>query len=119
MSALSLFRNVCQGVSSIAVRTMYHMTTKQCTSNLTNTFSNKIALGNLLQPFVPMYNITCGLKMKTVLHRRCLKCRVIWKEDRKYIICKAHPRHNQVERKKKPYNTWMLTFASQKRERDW
>nr|XP_033321123.1 uncharacterized protein LOC117217549 [Megalopta genalis] len=130
MSALPLLRKIHQSMGSIgpqvlsasptiATRTMHYMNVKQSTSILTNIFSNKINSGSLLLPFVPIYNITCGLKMKTILHRRCRKCYEVWKNDRKYIICKEHPRHNQVERKPQPYKLWKLSSVSQKPKRDW
>ncbi|XP_076222289.1 mitochondrial ribosomal protein L36 [Nomia melanderi] len=131
MSGFSMFKTICQGIrfiapkifsvesTAIAARTMYHMSTKQSVNNLPNVFNNKIASGNLLQTIVPMYNVVCGLKMKTILHRRCRKCLFKWINGRLYVKCKAHPRHNQVQRQKKPKNTWILTFASQKPIRDW
>ncbi|KZC13507.1 hypothetical protein WN55_05058 [Dufourea novaeangliae] len=82
-------------------------------------YSNNISSKTLLQTIVPMYNITCNMKTKTVLHRRCKYCVLHWKEGVKYVKCKVSPRHNQVQRMKQPRNTWILTFASQKPIRDW
>ncbi|XP_076172638.1 mitochondrial ribosomal protein L36 [Ptiloglossa arizonensis] len=127
----SVFKTICRTISSvdtkilsvkplpnIANRTM-HMCHRQYLNDAASIHTNKISSMHILQPFVPLYNHICGLKMKTVLHRRCKSCIEMWKNDRKYIKCKAHPRHNQVQRKKQPYNTWILTFASQKPQRDW
>lgn len=127
----SLFRTACQRVGSIAPkiplmepfariinRNMHHMCNKQYSPNLSNMYTNKIS-SPLLQPSLPMLNFMCGLKMKTVLKRRCRSCLLMWKNGRKYIICKAKPKHNQVERKKKEYNTWILTHATQSKFREW
>ncbi|OAD58512.1 hypothetical protein WN48_11244 [Eufriesea mexicana] len=91
---------------------MHYICNEQYTNNLSSTCTNKIT-SILLQPALPMYNVTCGLKMKTILKRRCKSCLLITKNDRKYILCKERPRHNQVERKKSEYKTWILTHATQ------
>lgn len=129
MNISSLFRRVCQNIGSVIPRMpvepvtntinrkMHYICNRSNLCNLSNT--NKINTPTLLQPSLLMYNLTCGLKMKTVLQRRCKSCLLMWKNDRKYIICKDRPRHNQVQRKKKSYNTWILTHATQGRVREW
>lgn len=132
MNISPLFRTMYQTVGSIAPRIMpvksltsminrnvHHMCNGQYLHHLSSICLNKASSMGLLQPSVPLYNLACGLKMKTVLHRRCKSCLLLWKNDRKYIICKKHPRHNQVERKKQPYKTWILTSVSQKPIREW
>ncbi|XP_076238243.1 mitochondrial ribosomal protein L36 [Calliopsis andreniformis] len=132
MNVSRLFRTVYQTISfidqrissmkpstNIFNRNIHNLCNRQYLNNVPSICTNKVDLLGLLQPYVPMYNPTCSFKMKTVLHRRCKSCLLLWKNDRKYVICKAHPRHNQVERKKQPYKTWILTFANQKPIRDW
>lgn len=128
MNIFTLFRTTYQTVGFIAPKVssvesftryinnnIYHTCNKQY-SNLSS--MNKIT-SKLLQPLLPIYNFTCGLKTKTILHRRCRHCLLMWKNDRKYIMCKAKPRHNQVERVKKEKNTWILTHATQSKIREW
>lgn len=125
MNVSPLFRTVYQTINFIAARITWmtpcrninSMCIRECLHSWSGT--TKLRSSGLLQPSIPMYNSTCGLKMKTVLHRRCKHCIVFWKEDRKYIMCKEHPRHNQVQRKKLPYKTWILTHACQKPVREW
>ncbi|CAL7939790.1 unnamed protein product [Xylocopa violacea] len=131
MNASSLFKTVCQTLVSLAPkmsliepctrvinRNMHYMCNKQYSYNLSNVCTNKTS-STLLQPLLPMYNFACGLKMKTILKRRCKSCIICWKNDRKYVICKEKPRHNQVERKKEACSTWILTSASQSKVREW
>ncbi|KOC60398.1 54S ribosomal protein c83.06c, mitochondrial [Habropoda laboriosa] len=131
MNISSLFRIACHTVGSIAPkvppvesltriinRNMHYICNKQNSYSLPNMCTNQIS-SVLLQPSLPTYNLTSGFKMKTILHRRCHKCLRMWKNDRQYIICKEHPRHNQVQRKKHDYKTWILTFASQSKVREW
>lgn len=126
-----LFKTACQTVGSIAPklfavepfariinRNIHHMCSKQYSYSLSNIYT-KQSCSALLQPSSTTYNLTCGLKMKTILHRRCRSCIVLWRNDRKYVMCKAKPRHNQVQRKKQEYKTWILTHASQSKVREW
>ena len=132
MNVSSLFRTACQNIGSIIPRIssvepvrnilsrkMHHMCNKSYFYDLSNTYTNKIGPVGLLQPVLPMYNLTCGLKMKTVLHRRCKYCILMWRNGRKYIKCKAMGRHNQVERKPKIYQIWKVTHATHGKPRDW
>lgn len=125
MNLCPLLRSTCQTLkcfsskissmepfSRIINRNMHYICNEKYTNNLSSTYMNKIT-SILLQPSLPMYNVTCGLKMKTILKRRCRSCLLMWKNDRKYVLCKEHPRHNQVERKKKEYKTWIFTHATQ------
>lgn len=131
MNIYSLFRTTCQTIKFMAPklssmepftkiihRNMHHICDKQYSNNLSNMYMNKIS-SILLQPSLPMYNVICGLKMKTILKRRCKHCLLMWRNDRAYIKCKVKPKHNQVERKKKEYKTWILTHASQSKVREW
>lgn len=127
MSLLSLVRTACRSVGSIAPRVsteftinrnIHHICNKRSPSNYSSTSMSNTSPA-LLQSSTPIYNAVCGLKMKTVLQRRCRHCILMYKNDRAFIKCKAKPRHNQVERKKKEYNTWILTSASQSKRREW
>lgn len=73
----------------------------------------------LLQPLLPMYYLIRGLKAKGRLQLRCKDCYFMCKEDRWFVMCKTHPRHKQVKQAKKEHKTWILTFASQSKVRDW
>lgn len=130
MNIFTLFRSTCQTIGFIApklssvesftriINNNIHHTYNKQYSNFSSMHVNKIT-SKLLQPLLPIYNVTCGLKTKTLLHRRCKHCLLMWKNDRKYIICKAKPRHNQMERVKREKNTWILTHATQSKIREW
>lgn len=132
MNLYSLFKTSCQTIkrvtslrlssteqlTKIINRNMHHLFDKQYSNNLSNVHKSKIS-SILLQPLLPIYNIVCGLKMKTVLRRRCKYCVLMWRNDRAYIKCREKPRHNQVERKKKEYKTWIVTYGTQTKVREW
>lgn len=127
---MNIFRTTCQTIGFIVpklssvesftriINNNIHQTCNKQYSNFSNMYANKIT-SKLLQPLLPIYNFTCSLKTKTLLHRRCKHCLLMWKNGRKYIICKVKPRHNQVERVKKEKNTWILTHATQSKIREW
>ncbi|EFN85818.1 39S ribosomal protein L36, mitochondrial [Harpegnathos saltator] len=73
----------------------------------------------ILPCITPMYNSICSLKTRGVLQRRCKDCYFVSRHERLYVMCKSHPRHKQVQMKKREYKTWILTSVSQKKKRDW
>ncbi|CAK9833839.1 54S ribosomal protein c83.06c, mitochondrial [Anthophora retusa] len=107
-----------ESFTTIINRNMHYICNKKNPYSLSNMCTN-IINPVLLQPSLPMYNLIRGLKMKTILHKRCKYCLKLWVNGRMYIKCKAHPRHNQVQRKKQEYNTWILTHATQSKVREW
>lgn len=73
----------------------------------------------LLKTVPPLLSQVCGLKMKGRLRRRCKDCYFVWRQERLYVMCKTHPRHKQMSMKKREYNTWILTTATQGPIRGW
>lgn len=49
-------------------------------------------------PFFPSLNLSCGLKYKDVLTKRCEGCYFKKIEDRWYVFCDKHPRHKQAQK---------------------
>lgn len=49
-------------------------------------------------PFFPHLNLSCGLKYRDVLTKRCEGCYFKKIEDRWYVFCDKHPRHKQAQR---------------------
>lgn len=81
-------------------------------------FSN-VNQPKLLPTFTPSVNPVCGFKVKGKVRRRCKSCYFVRRQERLYIICPEHPRHKQMAQMQKPYNTWILTHASQSKLRPW
>lgn len=102
-------------VQNIVSRRVYYIHNRQI---LTQSISSNDTSA-LLQPLLPMYYLVRGLKAKGRLQLRCKDCYFMCKEDRWFVMCKTHPRHKQVKQAKKEYKTWILTFASQSKVRDW
>lgn len=50
-----------------------------------------------------------GLKYVGKVHRRCKDCHLMLIDGIMHNFCKAHPRHKQKAKTKKPKNTWILT----------
>lgn len=73
----------------------------------------------ILQPQSVALNFERGFKVKGRLKRRCKDCYFVMRHERLYVICKTHPRHKQMSMKKKEKNTWLLTDATQSKERAW
>jgi len=58
-----------------------------------------------------------GFKVKGNLKRRCKDCYIVVRQERGYVICPTHPRHKQMSMKKRDYKSWILTHATQSKER--
>uniref|UniRef100_A0A6M2DD30 Ribosomal protein n=1 Tax=Xenopsylla cheopis TaxID=163159 RepID=A0A6M2DD30_XENCH len=88
---------------------------------MTKTIINPLYQNNaLLQPKVPAIVIpNCGMKVKGRLRRRCKDCYFVTRDERLYVMCKSQGRHKQMSMKKKEYNLWMLSHATQSKYREW
>lgn len=62
---------------------------------------------------------SCGLKYLAKVHRRCRDCHMMLIEGVFHNFCKAHPRHNQRARTKRPKSTWILTAVTTTKVRPW
>ncbi|XP_030371976.1 uncharacterized protein LOC115622219 [Scaptodrosophila lebanonensis] len=71
----------------------------------------------LLAPFNALLQQVAGFKVKGRLKRRCKDCYVVIRQERGYVICPTHPRHKQMAMKKRDYKSWILTHATQSKER--
>ena len=72
-----------------------------------------------LQPSSLALNFDRGMKQMGRLKRRCKDCYFVMRQERLYVMCKTHPRHKQMQMKKKDKNTWILTDATQSKLRAW
>ncbi|XP_068143076.1 uncharacterized protein mRpL36 [Drosophila tropicalis] len=73
--------------------------------------------GGLLLPFNSLLQQIAGFKVKGRLKRRCKDCYIVVRQERGYVICPTHPRHKQMSMKKRDYKSWILTHATQSKER--
>lgn len=73
----------------------------------------------LASPGGPQLVQTCGFKVKGILRRRCRDCYFVMRQGRLYNLCSTHPRHKQMQKVKKPKNTWIVTHAFQSKVRPW
>lgn len=71
----------------------------------------------LLTPLNALLQQAAGFKVKGRLKRRCSDCYVVVRQERGYVICPTHPRHKQMSMKKRDYKSWILTHATQSKER--
>ncbi|KAM8711027.1 hypothetical protein ACLKA7_017626 [Drosophila subpalustris] len=71
----------------------------------------------LLAPLNAVVQQVAGFKVKGRLKRRCSDCYVVVRQERGYVICPTHPRHKQMSMKKRDYKSWILTHATQSKER--
>ncbi|KAM0731369.1 Large ribosomal subunit protein bL36m [Formica fusca] len=105
-------------VQNILVRRIHYICDRQkLRYSLNSDFSHDTP--SFLRPVLPIYNSVCGLKMRGRLQLRCKDCYFVCRKERWYVMCKTHPRHKQVQMKKRDYKTWILTSASQKPIRGW
>lgn len=74
---------------------------------------------SFLQPTSVTVNSERGMKQMGKLKRRCKDCYFVVRQERLYVMCKTHGRHKQMAMKKKPKNTWILTDATQSKQRAW
>lgn len=74
-------------------------------------------MGSLLTPFNALIQQVAGFKVKGRLKRRCKDCYIVVRQERGYVICPTHPRHKQMAMKKRDYKSWILTHATQSKER--
>lgn len=65
----------------------------------------------------PLLQLSCGMKVKGLLKRRCKDCYRVVREGRAYIMCRTHPRHKQMAMAKRPETLWILTHATQSKIR--
>lgn len=73
--------------------------------------------GSLLAPVNSLIQQVAGFKVKGRLKRRCKDCYIVVRQERGYVICPTHPRHKQMAMKKRDYKSWILTHATQSKER--
>jgi len=71
----------------------------------------------LLGPGSTLVQQVAGFKVKGNLKRRCKDCYIVVRQERGYVICPTHPRHKQMSMKKRDYKSWILTHATQSKER--
>ncbi|XP_017053399.1 39S ribosomal protein L36, mitochondrial [Drosophila ficusphila] len=71
----------------------------------------------LLTPCSTLLQQVAGFKVKGRLKRRCKDCYIVVRQQRGYVICPTHPRHKQMAMKKRDYKSWILTHATQSKER--
>lgn len=79
--------------------------------------SKTASVGSLLAPFNALIEQVAGFKVKGRLKRRCKDCYIVIRQERGYVICPTHPRHKQMAMKKRDYKSWILTHATQSKER--
>ncbi|KAL1128850.1 hypothetical protein AAG570_013384 [Ranatra chinensis] len=88
-------------------------------------FSKPVATGtnnrrfSLLEPKSSLISQVCGFKVKAQLRRRCKDCYIAVRDRRTYVICPTHRRHKQMSMVKKEKFNWILTSASQGKNRPW
>lgn len=129
MNAGLMLKSVYQAIDSVVpkiltIPTMQNILTHRIHYICREKLSSQNSLSNhnthfLLRPVLPTYNLICGLKTKGRLQLRCKDCYYLCKNERWYVMCKTHPRHKQVQRKKREYKTWIITWASQSKIRGW
>lgn len=107
-----------QPFQSVLAHKIHHICDRPKLNLTANNFSN-YNTSVILQPVTPMYNSICGLKTRGVLQLRCKDCYYVSRRERLYVMCKSHPRHKQVQMKKKDYKTWTVVWASQSKVRGW
>ncbi|KAL7306583.1 hypothetical protein TKK_0001272 [Trichogramma kaykai] len=72
-----------------------------------------------LTPIIPQFNQVCGMKQRGKPQLRCKGCFYVAKEGRLFVYCRLKPRHKQMSMQKSFKYRRILTFAYQKKERDW
>ncbi|EDV96291.1 39S ribosomal protein L36, mitochondrial [Drosophila grimshawi] len=97
--------------TTVATTTPAHSTIGQQLVTTTN------ITGSLLAPFNALVQQVAGFKVKGRLKRRCKDCYIVVRQERGYVICPTHPRHKQMSMKKRDYKSWILTHATQSKER--
>ncbi|SPP87182.1 uncharacterized protein LOC117589313 [Drosophila guanche] len=92
--------------------TMYNRNQIQLVAN-----TSPVATTGLLTPASTLLQQVAGFKVKGRLKRRCKDCYIVVRQERGYVICPTHPRHKQMSMKKRDYKSWILTHATQSKER--
>jgi len=105
-------------IQGIMARNIHSICNKQKLNHSQNNLSGHNTF-NFLQPILPVYNSICGLKTKGRLQLRCKDCYIVARKERWFVMCKKHPRHKQIQIKKREYKTWIITSASQSKVRGW
>jgi len=128
MNASLMLRSVYQAIDTVVpkiltIQTMQNILAHRIHYTCREKLSSQNSLSNcnthFLSPVLPTYNLVCGMKSKGRLQLRCKDCYYLCKDERWYVMCKTHPRHKQVQIKKREYKTWILTWASQSKIRGW
>jgi ribosomal protein L36 len=102
----------------INIRGIYQLCSKHVLKlNITNNDIFKPL--NLLTPVLPQVYQLCGIKLKGFVKRYCKDCHFITRRGRLFVYCKKYSNHKQMVMQKKEKFTRILTFASQKKIRDW
>jgi large subunit ribosomal protein L36 len=75
----------------------------------------------LLRPLQSLQVVpACGLKQKGVLKKRCKDCYFVYRDSRKYVMCKTHPRHKATAFAPREKFTWIVSPGPmQGKERPW
>lgn len=81
------------------------------------TLNHRPEAAGILQSTSPLLQLSCGFKVKGLLKRRCKDCFYVVRRNRAYIICKTHPRHKQMAMVQRPEKKWILTHATQSKDR--
>lgn len=68
---------------------------------------------------LPLVSTVRGMKSKGRLQLRCKGCYFVYRQSRKYVMCKFLGRHKQQAIVKDEKNTWKLTHATQHKIRPW
>lgn len=129
MNTKLMLRSVYQAINTVVpkiltIPTMQNILAHRIHYICREKLSSQNSLSNcnthfLLPPVLPIYNLICGMKTKGRLQLRCKDCYYLCKDERWYVMCKTHPRHKQVQIKKREYKTWIITWASQSKRRGW
>ncbi|XP_022231019.1 uncharacterized protein LOC111079976 [Drosophila obscura] len=85
--------------------------------NQTQLVANTSVSTGLLTPVSTLLQQVAGFKVKGRLKKRCKDCYIVVRQERGYVICPTHPRHKQMSMKKRDYKSWILTHATQSKER--
>lgn len=88
------------------------MLTSKCSPNI-------LKPTGFLIPALLQFTQVCGMKQKGVLQLRCKGCYKVQRRGRMYVMCRLHPRHKQQQMQKSFLKRAILTFAYQKKIRDW
>jgi len=68
----------------------------------------------LAAPLTPILTQTAGIKHMTTLKKRCRHCYFVIKDEQKFVMCTAKPRHYAAQKMPgKKWGNYILTHATQ------